>query len=292
MEIKIKLNKTKAVIILFVLLLIGAIFLIPKKQDNNANLWVIPSTMEDLCKQMYSSFNNSDLADYAQFDYDGLYYCAETIALATAADDLTAENSKGIAESGDRYHYAHSVRNVDVLHYYKNEQEYGSSLDIVEECVMNERGTVIAKVYYYPLLKGSTYLLFLGFSSYYGYPVSLSADNGTFNLTYLRLNSRTQVITEALYSLDLLKFKPKYKEAVEAFIASQLVMGTGYALEEYDKYYDSKNWGKITLSTEYTYDDMAIELGYKQLDNGYLFRVGNLIYGTGEFEPYNSTTEN
>jgi hypothetical protein len=37
---------------------------------------------------------------------------------------------------------------------------------------------------------------------------------------------------------------------------------------------------------------MAIELGYKQLDNGYLFRVGNLIYGTGEFEPYNSTTEN
>ena len=284
-------NKSKisiSIIIVTLVACIVALLFIYRTSNKNSNITTNIDTMMDLYNEIYPSFMVSTLSDYAQLDYDQLLFSAQTIALVEAADELTVDNSFGIGKSGDVFYNAYSIRNVDALRYYKNEKEFGKSFEVIQECVCLEDGSVVAKDSYYPMLKNNTYLLFLDDSNYYRYPIQISADNGAFNLTYLRLSMRLQLITEALYKLGLLILPTKDDTIVTSFIDSSLVMGTGYSDEEYDSFYNSKDWTSIELSTEYTYKDMVIQLKYLETDEGYLFRVGNLIYSNNPSKYYYS----
>lgn len=66
-------------------------------------------SMYELYNLKYPSFRFSCMADFAQYDYQGLWRVAHTIALVTPEDELIQENSRGISETGDRFYNAHSV---------------------------------------------------------------------------------------------------------------------------------------------------------------------------------------
>ena len=179
-------------------------------------------TMYELYNLKYPSFRFSSTADYAQFDYSELWREAHTIALVTPEDVLSEENSRGITASGDRFYDAHSVRTVRALRFFKNEHGYPESFSMVEECAMLEDGSVVGMDECYPMQKGDVYLVFLG-SSGWNKPIVISADNGKFDLTNLRLNNayRQPLIVGALMDMDLLAKPAAPGEALERFPAAE-----------------------------------------------------------------------
>ncbi len=166
------------------------------------------STMQDYTQAHYPAIRSAGTADFMQYDYANLFRYAHTVAVVTPLDDLTAENTYGVSESGDRYYNIHSVREVKAITYFKNEKEYGDTFTLAEECGVLADGTLVTFEDCWPMQKGDTYLVFLCKSGF-GYPISVSGCNGKFDLTHLDLNCRqhSKVLLTALLELNLLTEK-------------------------------------------------------------------------------------
>jgi len=162
-------------------------------------------TIHDYYNARYTGIHCSGMADFLQYDYSNLFRYAHTVAVVTPLDELSTENTFGISGKDDPYYNIHSVREVKVLEYFKNEQEYGDTFEIAEECGVLEDGTLVMLEDCWPMQKGDTYLVFLCKSGF-GYPLSISACNGKFDLTHLDLNCRQHslVLLNALLELNLL----------------------------------------------------------------------------------------
>ena len=100
--------------------------------------YTAPKTMREMMEQLYPHVSMSGMSDYAVFDYDGLMNRAHTVALVTPLDDLTKENTFGVSESGDRYYAIHSVREVQVIQYFKNEKNFGETFTMAEKCGLTD----------------------------------------------------------------------------------------------------------------------------------------------------------
>lgn len=176
------------------------------------------ATLKEYYQSKYSAIRGSGMADFMQYTYPELLSYAQTVAVVTPVDELTAENTFGIAKSGDIYYNLHSVRKVKVLEYFKNEMEYGDTLEITELCGLLENGTMVKLEDCWPMQKGDVYLVFLNGSGF-GHPVPVSACNGKFDLTHLDLNCRdhSEVLFRALLDLDLLTEK-SVRQAGEALL--------------------------------------------------------------------------
>ena len=163
------------------------------------------SNMKEYYQSKYASIRGVGMADYMQYTYPELFRHAQTVAVVTPVDELTAENTFGIAKSGDIFYNLHSVRRVKALKYFKNENEYGDTFEMAEECGLLENGTLVRMEDWWPMQKGDAYLVFLRESGF-GYPLCISACNGKFDLTHLDLNcwDHSQVLLKALLELDLL----------------------------------------------------------------------------------------
>ena len=242
----------KKMIVFLLFLVLCAVILIPRFDR--------PESFHELTSKRYSKVALSGMADYSQWDFEGLMGYAHTVALVTPVDELSPDNSFGIEESGDKYHKAYSVRKVEVIEYYKNEKNYGDTFEMAEKCVMLNDGTLVMKEDCYPMEKGDCYLVFLIDSGYGGYPLSISADNGKIDLTYLSLNTRKSLAAEALLEFDLLEPTPELtkEQLEETFVDfSSSRMGTEYY--------------PVVLSTSYTKKGMELELEYTITDYGKLF---------------------
>jgi len=186
---------------ILVCLVLTAIILFTKPQQRFA-------TIQDYYQARYPAIRSSGMADFVQYDYSDLFRYAHTVAVVTPLDELSVENTFGIAERGDRYYNIHSIREVKVLAYFKNEREYGDTVELAEECGVLEDGTLVMLEDCWPMQKGDTYLVFLC-NSGFGYPLSVSACNGKFDLTHLDLNcaEHSRILLTALLKLELLTEK-------------------------------------------------------------------------------------
>ena len=166
------------------------------------------ATIQDYTQAHYAAIRSAGITDFMQYDYANLFRYAHTVAVVTPLDDLSAENTYGVSESGDRYYNIHSVREVKALTYFKNENEYGDTFTLAEECGVLSDGTLVMLADCWPMQKGDTYLVFLCKSGF-GYPISVSGCNGKFDLTHLDLNCRqhSKVLLNALLELNLLTEK-------------------------------------------------------------------------------------
>ena len=230
-----------------------------------------PKTMNELFEGIYGTVRLSGMADYAQFDYPGLMDRAHTVALVTPLDELTAENSFGVSESGDKFYNIHSIRQVKVLKYFKNENSFGDTMELAEKCVLLPDGTLVHEEACYPMQKGDTYLVFL-INSGYGKPLAISADNGKFDLSNLRLNNRLPLVAQALTDLGL----AQKSEVSEAFADAQAVSWSGE--ESYSQFKNISDWNTAVFTTEYTKKGFELPLEYTNKNGEYAFRLGEYIY--------------
>lgn len=242
-------KKPTAIIIvgIFLLLLFIGIMNMTKAKQSFA-------TIQDYYQSKYRVIRAAGLAEYMQYDYPGLERRAHTIAVVTPLDDLTAENTFGISESGDRYYYIHSVRTVKVLQYFKNEKEYGDTIVMAEMCGSLEDGTLVMMEDCWPMQRGDTYLVFLCDSGF-GYPLSVSACNGKYDLTHLNLNCEYHscVLMNAMLDLGLLteeSVKKAGMELLEAVAAANAVywpQDKEHIIKE-----NAIEWQSFTLFTPWT----------------------------------------
>ena len=176
------------------------------------------STLKEYYGSKYPAIRSAGMADFMQYSYGELFSHAQTVAVVTPADELTAENTFGVAKSGDIYYNLHSVRKVKALEYFKNEKEYGDTFEMAEECGLLANGTMVKLEDCWPMQKGDVYLVFLKESGF-DYPLAISACNGKFDLTHLDLNCRdhSEVLFRALLDLDLLTEK-SVRQAGEALL--------------------------------------------------------------------------
>ena len=117
----------------------GAAYLVANSSvSEDANL----STMKDLMTSKYGSFKFGSWCSYDVFDYKGLSREASTIALVTSKDTLSDSMSNGIGTGGglegDIYYNTFSLRTVDVIEYYRNNEKYGDTFRISERVLCFE----------------------------------------------------------------------------------------------------------------------------------------------------------
>lgn len=240
-----------------------------------------PDTMRELFLDIYTDVQLSGMCNYLQFNYAELTSWAHTIAVVTPLDDLTTENSYGISESGDRFYNAHSVREVQLVEVFKNEKGYKDTMKIAEKCVVLEDGTLVAEEACYPMQRGDYYLVFL-FNSGYGYPLSLSADNGKYDLTHLRLNNRQHLLVEMLYDLGLAEsagLRARNMDFLADFTKPHALCykdGADYASLD-----ARTDWSSLPLTTRYTDSGMTINLEYAENTEGIMAKLGDYIYQAG-----------
>jgi len=262
-------------VILILGLVIGLVYVSFSAQNKDTKL----SNMRDLMESRYSSYHDGGMSNYEVFDYEGLVKYACTIALVTSSDTLSTDMSRDIGTKGgiegDLYYDTYSLRTVEVLEFYKNNRKFADTFDIAEQCILKDDGSVIAEDSCYPLQEGDTYLLFLIIGGK-GKPLSISGDNGNFNLTYLRLNDKLRVAIEALCDLNILEYDKAYDDIINSLNASSIVMFN--TEEEVNAFYLENEWDTIALTTPYTKDGMAVQLEYAKTNSGYLFSLGNGIY--------------
>ncbi len=238
-------------------------------------------TMQELFLDIYPDVRVSGMCNYMQFNYDELTNWAHTIAVVTPLDDLTAENSYGISEDGDRFFNAHSVREVQLVEVFKNEKGYKDTMRIAEKCVVLEDGTLVAEEACYPMQRGDYYLVFLTDSGY-GYPLSLSADNGKYDLTHLRLNNRPQLLVEMLYDLGLAGGTGVLSRSMDILTDFTAPECLWYVEEESYSALDARtDWQSVTLTTPYTDSNMTIDFVYAANPTGMLAKLGDCIYKAG-----------
>ena len=118
--------------VLALVVIVVSVSVIVGFSDHNADY----QTMRELFESRYPNVYCSGMADYVQFTYDELWAEAHTIAVVTPVDVLSTENSYGIAESGDRFYNAHSVRELEAITFFKNSRELNDVFEIVETCAM------------------------------------------------------------------------------------------------------------------------------------------------------------
>lgn len=233
--------------------------------------------MKELFEDRYSNLYVTGMADYVQFSYEELWERAHTIAVITPLDELSVENSYGISDSGDCFYNAHSIRAVQALTFYKNSKGYSENFEVVEVCAMLDDGSVVGMENCYPMYKGETYLVFLGDSGW-GYPIVLSADNGKFDLTNLRLNlsSRQPLLAKAMMDMELLSMARSADEALSYF--GEAVYLTDNRSNDYEFLSAAYEWETMLLSSSYTAENMELSIEYAKTDTGYLYRIGEFIF--------------
>ena len=250
----------------FVCLVIAAIVLFPKPQRRFTEI-------KDYYQTCYPDIRCSGMADYLQFDYPGLFRYAHTAAIVTPLDRLSADNTYGIGESGDIYYNIHSVRKVKVLKYFKNEQGYGDTIELVEECGMLADGTVVMLEDCWPMQEGDTYLVFLC-SSGFGYPLTVSACNGQFDLTHLDLNCRqhSRVLLNALLELDLLTEK-SVRQAGEILREAASAMPVYWPEdEEHIAKENEMEWKTVELYTQWTDKNYPLTVKWGTDEDGSIYQ--------------------
>ena len=237
------------------------------------------STMSEYYLDKYEKIKVSGMSDYAQYDYDMLYNRAHTVAIVTPAEALSTENSYGISADGDRYYNAHSVRTFQVAEYFKNEHNYGETIEIAEKCVLLEDGTIVMEENCYPMEMGHSYLIFL-INSGYGHPLSISANNGYFDLNLLSLNDYKIVLIHALYGLNLIETNSRSRaatsETFETLEEAETVYGSadaGFAPLD-----ASMSWETISIDTEYTDSGYELKLYYDDTGDETYYKCGEFIY--------------
>ena len=233
--------------------------------------------MSEYYQNIYSSIITSGQSDYMQYDFNGLYKHAHTIALVTPCDELTTQNSHGISSKGDKFYHAYSVRKLSVIEYYKNENNYDSTLEIAEKCVCLDNGSLVMEESCYPMQKGHTYLVFLTKSGY-GYPLAMSANNGKFDLTLLSLNTYQQVMIAALYRLGLISSDCLQDNIadIESMLEAKPLYGVNDA--GYSSLDSKTAWKSMTLYTDYTDRDYRIKAYAANSENGNMYKLGSYIF--------------
>jgi hypothetical protein len=258
------------------------------------------ASMREYYEGIYGEVRQSGIADYAQFDYTGLYARAAVVALVTPLDDLTRENT---FEWGDKdvLLETYSVREVKALKFYKNVWELDEKFKIAEYCGIAENGAMIMQDSEYPMQKGNEYLVFLCESGL-DLPIVIAADNGKFDLTHLSLNTHRNVLTAALFDLGLAESGGNEEVVKKALSAKQLLFGDLdeinaalaegakwfpawklYAVSDYKEDFGkaereellrrAEAWDGFTITTKYTEKAYAIKIAYSDEGAGKIYRT-------------------
>ena len=260
-------RKTAACILAGVLLclIIAAIIYVemPKPKQRFA-------AAEDYYRSIYPNIQGSGLiVELAQFGFADLFHYAETVAVVTPLDKLTADNTFGI--SGKRYDNVHSLRRVKALQYFKNEQGYGESFEMTELCGLLEDGTLVMTEDCWPMEPGVIYLVFLRGKHH---PAPVSACNGKYDLTHLELNcpQHAQVLLSALLELDLLT-KKSVRRAGQDLLYAALAADPVYwpEDEEHIARENAVKWRSFALFTPWTDKDYPLTIKYGADEEGALY---------------------
>ena len=225
---------------------------------------------EDYYRSIYPNIQGSGLiVELAQFGFSDLLHYAETVAVVTPLDELTADNTFGI--SGKRYDNVHSLRRVKALQYFKNEQGYGDSFEMTEFCGLLEDGTLVMTEDCWPMQPGDVYLVFLQGKRQ---PAPISACNGKYDLTHLELNcgQHAKVLLSALLELDLLTEK-SLKRAGQDLLYAVRAADPVYWPED-KAHSDRENavkWRSFTLFTPWTDKDYPLTIKYGVDEEGALY---------------------
>ena len=281
--------KTLLLCFLATALIVGAVVGVSAWREERALRQM--TSMKDLFRYKYPAYRVSGMADYAQYTYEGLWRSAYIIALVTPMDELTPENSFGISDTGDRFYEAHSIRRVRALTFYKNDWNYDDEFEMAEYCAMLSDGSVVGMEDSYPMQMGEEYLVFLTWSGL-GYPIIISEDNGKFDLTNLRLNHayRQPLIAQAVQDQQLDTRAVVQSGDTEAEQARACFLDAEYVADNNDPYdpeskqlfhqlVEENEWNELRFTTDYTRRSMRLTVEYAVTEDGYLYRMGNEIYG-------------
>lgn len=280
-------------------------------------------SMEKHFQRIYDKVQVVAFGDYMQYDYGTLFRQASVVAIVTPLDKLTEENTAGISSTGlNKYYNLHSVRKVEAVKFFKNDLDYEDCFTMAEKCGVIEGKNLVMMDACYPMEKGAYYLVFLQESGY-GYPISVSADNGKFDLTNLSLNTHKEVLVDALFDLGLVDTGGHDEIAKQAVSAIQLLFGDLnetnetlaqggkwfpqwklYALSSYKENLGKEErdellrrtaeWDSFELTTEYTDKAYAIKIAYSDEGAGKIYRTdrteayidpadGMIFFVDGEF---------
>ena len=168
--------------------------------DPKADFTTMREFMESIYPKMIQVGFGAERMIY-RYDDDTLWNNAHTIALVTPMDELTVENSHIINKWGTPRAFF-SRRQVRVIEFFKNEEDYENEFMMAELCVLLEDGTLVYKETCYPMQKGDYYLVFLAKSGYLSSPaVPLGYGEGKYDITNLHLNDRLSDATKAFEDL-------------------------------------------------------------------------------------------
>lgn len=214
------------------------------------------------------------MASELQLTYISMVNAADTIVIAQASDQLTAENSvitQKYREKNNSTYVSdfYSVRQVEPL---KTIRGDANNLLIQQECAKLTTDKVVAYDGCYPLVKGDVYALFaVRQEETDNINVPFSTDNGILNLSYLKLNRRADLA--AMTAVDL--FETEFpKELETAFLKSR---HPGNLVDEdilipifEDNAY---RWNSVVVTTPYTENGMELSVEYTMVDGVYYFRT-------------------
>ena len=174
-------------------------------------------TMDEMMAAIYPDTHITSMcAERAIYQYNAqLWRAAETVALVTPIDELTSINS---FQAGGRQSW-YSKRQVEVIEFFKNANQYGSEFVMAEQCGLTDEGTLVRERFCYPMQTGDYYLVFLApAQAYVDYPVVLGLYDGKIDLSNMRLNIQMPTATKA--ALDLLDTNTP-EDAAQAFVKSE-----------------------------------------------------------------------
>lgn len=240
---------------------LAAAIAVPQTQRNYA-------AMQELYEDIYPAIRVGEFYCYYEYyGYTSLCRKSQTIAIVTPKTALTAEDSNGKSGIG-------SERQVTALHFFENRKKLGDEFVVTEFCKLLSNGSVVCRGSCRPMLKGNNYLLFLDDNN-----EPLQDANGMFDLSNLRLNERLNVWVEVLSELDILEYQADTKDCdmlIKRFFSSEIVANS--SSDEFAVIDSKTRWDKITVTTEYTDKNMALDIYYAETGEEYLFKTEGYIY--------------
>ncbi len=239
------------------------------------------SSMEELVRRYYPNSKQAGMSDYVQFDFDQLFERADTVAIVTPVNQLSAEDSSIVGDevTGNAYYAMYSTREVKAMKYFKNNKNYSDSFEMGEHCILTKEGHLIYNEGAYPMIEGSYYLVFLT-DSYLpnSLPFAMSVDNGLIDLSHLSISTRKGIAAKSVISFFDVDIPDNLKKAIllSDYLYTENVNQYNQILEVSKDLFDNNTY---TLETGYEAPGYELVVsGFKQEDGSWLIKIGDTLF--------------
>lgn len=163
---------------------------------------------------LYKSAKDNEIMDcitfssHVKFNYNELEEAADIIALVKVKDKLTKENSTIKYIDGTPYILHHySIRELEVLEYYKDTLDQGNILKVIEEAAITKNNEYLHDEGYQTLEKGQKYIVYLSKDNGLDSLSIISTNNGRINLAEFDKNEFTDIAVKSILKAENINFK-------------------------------------------------------------------------------------